>query len=89
MDSINWQILNIVSEALSPTALMDFKDQFFEFGGTVQSVLIFLLVLTELPQPLALYKKVEEKHVTVIDVVKPIVIFSLLMLCTAFIMSEV
>ena len=44
--SMDWQILNIVSEALSPTALMDFKDWFPEFSGMAQSVLIFLLVLT-------------------------------------------
>ncbi len=79
--------LEYVSNMFSVSVLLDYAPLLYVL--TTAAPYILLLVLTELPQIGRIYKKLENRRVSAISVAKPIVIFSLLMLCTTFIMSEV
>ena len=79
--------LEYVSNMFDGATLLDYAPLLYVLRTSAPYVL--LLVLTELPQPIRLYKRLESRRVNVTAMIKPIVIFSLLSLCTAFIMAEV
>ncbi|MBR1764296.1 MAG: hypothetical protein IJ746_02775 [Ruminococcus sp.] len=79
--------MEYVSNMFYGATLLDYAPLLYVLRTSAPYVL--LLVLTELPQPLRLYERLESRKLSITAMIKPVVIFALLSLCTAFIMAEV